>query len=223
MAGLRSALEALPDRRTRKGRRYSLSSIVLLSQAAMLAGANDLLAIHRFGRRLSVKSLEALGMTRARPPAHATLHYVFRQIAADDLERALRGLVTASDGLGHVAIDGKRLRGNQHLDSPGVHMLQAFSVKLKAVVGALVVPPDSGEMVEALKLIADLPLGPGDVVTGDAAFTYEPVAREIRRRGPSISYSSKPIRPVCKLNSPTPSATIPPLKGGSCSGPAGSA
>jgi hypothetical protein len=149
----------------------------------MLASANDLLAIHRFGRRLSVKSLETLGINRGGPPTHATLHYVFRQIAAHDLERALRGVVTTAEGLGHMAIDGKRLRGSQHLDSPGVHMLQAFSVRLRTVVGALVVPPDSGEMVEALKLIADLPVEPGDVITSDAAFTYEAVAREMRNKG----------------------------------------
>jgi hypothetical protein len=84
--------------------------------------------------------------------------------------------------LGHVAIDGKRLRGSQHETSPGVHMLQAFSTRLQAAVGALAVPPDSGEMVEALKLIRDLPLD-GAVVTGDAAFTYRKIVEAILERG----------------------------------------
>lgn len=183
METLREALEGVPDRRTRKGRRYTLSSILLLSVAAMLAGANDLLAIHRFGTRLSAKARQALGITRPRAPAHSTLHYVFRSIAAADLERALRGLVSAPNGLGQVAIDGKRLCGSRHRDSPGVHMLHAFSTQLSAVIGALVVPPDSAEMVEAIALIRDLPLGPGDVVSADAAFTYDTVVREIRDRG----------------------------------------
>ncbi|HWK33789.1 MAG TPA: transposase family protein, partial [Hyphomicrobium sp.] len=106
-------MEGLPDHRTAKGRRYSLASIVGLSLAAMLAGANDLLAIHRWGKRLTPKGLEALGITRGRAPCHATYHYVFRSIRVEDLERALRGLVVAG-GAGHVAIDGKRLRGSQH-------------------------------------------------------------------------------------------------------------
>jgi predicted transposase YbfD/YdcC len=181
MSTLWSALESLPDRRTKKGRRYSLSSIVTLSLAAMLSGANDLRAIFRWGRRLTPKSLEMLGIDRGRAPCHATYHYVFQSIAAEDLERALRGLVPAG-ALGHIALDGKRLRGSQHETSPGVHMLHAFATGLQMTVGSLAVPPDSGEVTEALKLLKDLPLD-GAIVTGDAAFTFAPLCAAIRDRG----------------------------------------
>jgi hypothetical protein len=109
MSTLWAALEGLPDRRTRKGRRYSLASIVGISLAAMLSGANDLRAIFRWGRRLTPKGLEAFGITRRRAPCHATYHYVFRSIAAEDLERALGavelvlGLAEPAAGLGGVA------------------------------------------------------------------------------------------------------------------------
>jgi len=82
-----------------------------------------------------------------------------------------------------VAIDGKRLRGSQSENSPGIHVLQAFSTGLQASIGALAVPPDSAEMVEAIALLKDLPIGAGDVVTGDAAFTYRPVIAAIRAKG----------------------------------------
>lgn len=182
MGTLWEALEALPDRRTLKGRRYSLASIVGLSFAAMLSGANDLRSIFRWGRRLTPKGLSMLGVGRGRAPCHATYHYVFRSIAATELERALGALVAADGPLGHVAIDGKRLRGSQQATSPGVHMLQAFSTRLQAAVGSLAVPPDSAEAVEALKLIRDLPLD-GVVVTGDAAFTCDRIVRAIRDKG----------------------------------------
>lgn len=182
MGTLWSALEGLPDRRTLKGRRYSLASIVAVSFAAMLCGANDLRAIYRWGRRLTPKGLQMLGIDRGRAPCHATYHYVFRAIAAADLERALGALVAADGPLGHVAIDGKRLRGSQHETSPGVHMLQAFSTRLQAAVGSLAVPPDSAEAVEALKLIRNLPLD-GVVVTGDAAFTYRRIVEAILEGG----------------------------------------
>lgn len=182
MGSLWEALEVVPDQRTRKGRRYSLPSLILLSLAAMLAGANDLLAIHRFGRRLPPKALRAIGIPHGRAPAHATLHYFFRALPAADLERVLRGLVAAPAGLGQVAIDGKTLRGSRQATSFGVHMLQAFSTRLSSVVGTLVVPPDSGEMVVALKLIRSLPLGPGDVVSGDAAFTHQKLAAAVREK-----------------------------------------
>jgi hypothetical protein len=182
MGSLWDALEGLPDCRTLKGRRYSLASIVGLSLAAMLSGANDLRAIYRFGRRLTPKGLSMLGIERGRAPCHATYHYVFKTIRGGDLERALGALVAMDGPLGHVAIDGKRLRGSQHETAPGVHMLQAFSTRLQASIGSLTVPPDSGEVVEALKLLKDLPLEDA-VVTGDAAFTTDKIARAIRERG----------------------------------------
>jgi hypothetical protein len=182
MVTLWAALGGLPDRRTVKGRRYSLASIVGLSFAAMLSGANDLRAIYRWGRRLTPKGLEMLGIDRRRAPCHATYHYVFRSIAAADLERALGALVIGEGPLGHVAIDGKRLRGSQHETSPGVHMLAAFSTRLQAAVGSLAGPPDSAEAVEALKLIRDLPLD-DVVVSGDAAFTYRRIVEAILAKG----------------------------------------
>ena len=105
------ALSTIPDHRTKKGRRFSLAAIVTISLAAMLSGANDLMAIARFGRRLSPKALQALGVDkkRKRAPCHATYHYVFQSISAAELKAALGTLVATDKGLGHVAIDGKRL------------------------------------------------------------------------------------------------------------------
>jgi hypothetical protein len=155
---------------------------VSLAFAAMLSGANDLRAIYRWGQRLPPKGLQMLGIERGRAPCHATYHYVFRSISASDLERALGSLVACEGPVGHVAIDGKRLRGSRHETSPGIHMLAAFSTKLQATIGSLIVPPDSGEVVEALKLIRDLPLD-GAVMTGDAAFTHGKIAEAIRDKG----------------------------------------
>src|SRR3954451_18003317 len=118
----------------------------------MLSGANDLRAIFRWGRRLRPKGLAAFGIGHGRAPCHATYHYVVRSIAAADLERALRGSVPSGSAR-HVAIDGKRLRGSQSENSPGIHVLQAFSTGLQASIGALAVPPDSAEVVEAIALL----------------------------------------------------------------------
>lgn len=194
-----AALESIADRRTKKGKRYPLSAILAISLAAMLSGADDLRAIFRWGRRLSPKALQALGCSakRKKGPCHSCYHYVFKAIAAEDLERALGGLVKSDGPLGHVAMDGKRLRGSQHEDSPGVHMLNAFSTRLQAAVGTLVVPPDSGEAIEALEFIKSLPLA-GSVVTADAAFTYKPIVDAIRKRGGDYFLFVKANQPELK-------------------------
>lgn len=144
------------------------------------------------GRRLSPKALQALGVDKKRrkAPCHATYHYVFQSIAADDLAKALGSLVRVDGGWVNVALDGKRLRGSasltrrgsQHATSPGVHMLHAFSTTFQASVGSLLVPPDSAEMIEIIELLKQLPLD-GAVVTGDAAFTFRPIIEAIRERG----------------------------------------
>jgi hypothetical protein len=205
------ALGSIPDRRTKKGRRYSLAAVLAISIAAMLSGANDLRAIFRWGRRLSPKALAALGVDSKRKtaPCHATYHYVFQGIAVDDLIRALGGLVTVEDGLGHVAIDGKRLRGSQLETSPGVHMLQAFSTKLQASVGSLVVPPDSGEVIQALELIKSLPLQ-NAVVTGDAAFTFKPIVEAIRARGGDYFLFVKANQPELRAEIARAFGDVPP-------------
>ena len=115
----------------------------------------------------------------------------------------------SEDGLGHVAIDGKRLRGSQNETSPGVHLPHAFSTKLKAAVGSLAVPPDSGEAVEALELIKNPPLE-GAVVTGDAAFTYRTIAEAIEKRGGSYFLFVKGNQPELQSELARAFGDIPP-------------
>jgi hypothetical protein len=213
MAGGRlwEALQGIKDHRTKKGRRFPLPAIVAITLCAMLSGANDLMAVFRWGRRLSPRALQALGVDRKRrrAPCHATYHYVFQSIAADDLAKALGSLVRSHGGLGHVALDGKRLRGSQHETSPGVHMLHAFSTKLQAAVGSLVVPPDSGEVIEAIELIKSLPLE-GAVITGDAAFTFKPIVEAIRERGGDYFLFVKANQPELEAELKRAFGDVPP-------------
>lgn len=206
-----TALEGIEDRRTRKGRRFPLPAMIAIALCAMLSGANDLMAIFRWGRRLSPKALAALGIDKKRKksPCHATFHYVFQSIAADDLARALGTLVKLEAGLGHVALDGKRLRGSQHQTSPGIHLLQAFSTRLQTAVGTLVVPPDSAEVIEAIELIKSLPLE-GAVVTGDAAFTFKPIVEAIRERGGDYFLFVKANQPTLQAEIALAFGDVPP-------------
>ncbi len=75
--GLWTVLGEIPDRRGRKGRQYPLRSLLGISLAAMLAGANDLSAVFRWGRRLRPEALAAFGITNGKAPRHATYHYFF--------------------------------------------------------------------------------------------------------------------------------------------------
>ena len=68
-SALWEALGGVPDRRGRQGRPYSLRSILGNSLAAMLAGANDLRAIFRWGRRLRPEARRAFWVVFGNAPA----------------------------------------------------------------------------------------------------------------------------------------------------------
>lgn len=55
----------VPDRRGRKGCQYGLPAMVTLTLAVMLARANDLRAVFRWGHRLPPTTLALLGLGRA--------------------------------------------------------------------------------------------------------------------------------------------------------------
>jgi len=178
------SLSTIHDCRTAKGTRFPLASILTIVLAAMLSGSNDLMSVFRWGRRLSPKALHTLGVPekRQKAPCHATYHYVLKNISLTELSVALGVLVPEKNEtkqcLDHIAIDGKRLRGSRHGSERGTHILHAFATNLQANIGSLVVPPDSAEVIEVIKLLKQLPLK-GKVVTGDAAFTFEPVVKTI--------------------------------------------
>lgn len=110
-----TVLGTVRDRRGRKGRQFALQAILAIAIAAMLAGANDLRAIFRWGRRLKPEALALFGIDRA--PCHATYHYVFQSIDGDDLARVLGSFACRGGAApGHIAIDGKTLKGSRRLD-----------------------------------------------------------------------------------------------------------
>jgi hypothetical protein len=169
-------LGAVPDRRGRKGRQLPLRGVLAIAIAAMLAGANDLRAIFRWGRRLKPEALALFGIARA--PCHATYFYVFRSLDGDALARALGGFAGGTGTPGHIAIDGKTLRGSRRVGSKALHVVSAFASQLSAVVGDRLLAPDENEIVAALALLKELPLE-GAIVTGDAIFCQREICRTI--------------------------------------------
>src|SRR5215218_1133560 len=117
------ALGDVPDRRGRQGRQYELRSVLGIALAAMLAGANDLRAIWRWGRRLRPEALRLFGIESGRSPCHASYHYFFQALDADALAATLGRYARGEATGGHIALDGKTLRGSRQLDAAPLHVL----------------------------------------------------------------------------------------------------
>ena len=132
------ALGEIEDTRGRKGRQYRLKSVLGIAIAAMLAGANDLRAIYRWGQRLRPEALPLFDITNGKP--RVTRHITTSSIRWTPMpSRACLVFAMANAAPGHMATDAKTLKGSRRLDAKAIHVLSAFSTELGAVIGDLVV------------------------------------------------------------------------------------
>jgi hypothetical protein len=191
------ALTSIPDHRRAAGKRYPLASLLLIALAAMLAGRRDQLGIVRWGRRLSGETLRAIGIGRDRVPAPSVWCELFQDLDIAALEQALSGWVIGEAPVsGHVAIDGKRLRGSATADAPGTHLLAAFSARLQGVIGQLKVAPEANEITAALELLKILPLRKycHSRVSPSPATRSSRKERSVRRSSTAAATISSPSR-----------------------------
>jgi len=220
MRTLWGALGEVPDRRGLQGQQYALQSLLGISIGAMLAGANDLRAIFRWGRRLKPEALRLLGIEEGRAPCHATYHYVFKSLDADALSVTLGRFALGDDHARHIAIDGKTLKGSRRLvhakhgsanDAKPLHVLSAFAADLAVVVGNLVVEPDRNEITAAIALLKELPLD-GAIITGDAIFCQREICRHIRDANGHYLFVVKDNQPELKANIAESFGDLSPLR-----------
>lgn len=200
ISSLWDALSLVPDHRRSEGKRYPLAGLLLIAIAAFLSGRKDQLGMVRWGRQLSREALESLGIMRGRVPAPSVWCELFKGLNVIALERALGGWVQGEAATaGHVAIDGKRLRGSATAEKSGVHLLAAFSENLQGVIGQLRVAPGANEITAALELLKILPLE-GAIITGDAIFTQREICRVITEGGGDYFFTVKDNQPTLKAD-----------------------
>jgi hypothetical protein len=182
----------------------------------MLAGRRDQLGIVRWGRRLTRETLMAIGISRGRVPAPSVWCELFQELDVSALERALGGWVTGEAAVsGHVAIDGKRLRGSATARASGTHLLAAFSASFQGVIGQLRVAPEANEITAALKLQKTLPLKVV-TITGDAIFTQRASCQTIIDGGGDYFFTVKGNRAALKADIEQAFRPFSPLGGVVC-------
>jgi predicted transposase YbfD/YdcC len=180
--GLREYLLAVPDPRDPRGVRHSLASVLLASVAAVLAGAQSLVAIGEWVADAPPGVLAALGVRfdplagRFRPPGEATIRRVLEAVDAGQLDAAVTSWLASATAAGGrrrvVAVDGKALRGTRHsaADGQAAHLLAAIDQQALAVVAQTAVDGKTNEITRFAPLLATLDLA-GAVITADALHT----------------------------------------------------
>ena len=186
---LQRCLTEVSDPRRRRGIRHPLRGVLCLSVLALMAGADSLSAIFRWGS-LHPEVLSALGLRCS--PSVATLSRLLRAVSVADVRQALlcftRHLqparaATPSQEL-IVAADGKTLRGCWE-DGRQLHLLQVFATQSRLVLDQVPIR-DRREEVSATQAwvtqVADQ--FPGlCVLTGDALLADRSLCRAIVESG----------------------------------------
>ena len=178
--------EHLPDPRQRAKVLYPLDEVLLLCLLAVLAGAETITDMARFGE----KKLAFLRRFRAfedGTPAHDHLGDILASLDAQAFQHCFVAWVASLTGapaevVAHdvIAIDGKTARrsGSKRAGAPPLHMVSAFAARQRLVLGQVAVANKSNEIVAIPKLL-DMMAIEGAVVTIDAMGCQRDIAQKI--------------------------------------------
>src|SRR3989442_15366639 len=88
-----SACEQVKDPRRKQGKRFSITSILLLALGAILSNHHSELAIAEWGAGQSDEIKKALGFENGVTPHQTTIHRLFRRVNAEEIETAFRQML----------------------------------------------------------------------------------------------------------------------------------
>jgi predicted transposase YbfD/YdcC len=169
----------LPDVRQRGKVMYPLAEVLLLCLLAVLAGAETVTDIARFGEK-KLDLLRRLRPFAAGTPAHDHLGDILASLDAEAFQRCFVAWVAALIGVpeGVVAIDGKTVRRSKGVAKDAIHMVSAFAARQRLVLGQVKVADKANEIVAIPKLLDMLAIE-GAVVTLDAMGCQRAIAQKI--------------------------------------------
>ena len=158
---------------------YPLAEVLLLCLLAVLAGAETITDIARFGD----KKLALLRLFRpfaAGTPAHDHLGDFLATLDAEAFQRCFVAWVAALIGVPErtVAIDGKTVRRSKGVAKDAIHMVSAFAARQRMVLGQVKVADKANEIVAIPKLLDMLAIE-GAAGTNDAMGCQRAIAQKI--------------------------------------------
>lgn len=216
IAGLKVRLESIPEYRKRVGD-YPLVTLLALIIAAVLGGASDAKAIHRWISSLSSEFLKSLGLRQA--PSHTTIWRVLTKVGHQSLAQQLCGWLEEQSRL-HIApevrqfcLDGKTLRASSKAKGSQVHVVTMIEAISKTILGQRLVDDKSNEIPKTAEMLQQADIDAGTIVTADALNTQHKTAEIIQKKTHTTSLPSKTINPTSAVpSSKRPSRRIGPSR-----------
>jgi predicted transposase YbfD/YdcC len=173
-----SYFKDLPDRRQCAKVMYPLDEVLLLCLLAVLAGAETVTDIARFGDK-KLQLLRRFRPFREGTPAHDHLGDILATLDAEQFQACFVAWVASLIGVpeGVVAIDGKTSRRSKGAKAP-IHMVSAFAARQRLVLGQVKVADKVNEIVAIPKLLDMLAIEDA-IVTIDAMGCQRAIAQKI--------------------------------------------
>lgn len=173
-----SYFRGLPDYRQCAKVMYPLEEVLLLCLLAVLAGAETITDIARFGEK-KLHVLRRFRPFREGTPAHDHLGDILASLDAEQFQACFVAWVASLIGVpqGVVAIDGKTSRRSKGATG-AIHMVSAFAARQRLVLGQVKVADKANEIV-AIPRLLDMLAIEGAIVTIDAIGCQRAIARKI--------------------------------------------
>ena len=191
-------LQAVPDYRCKRGRRYEAAKVMVIVLLAKMAGEESLSGLAEWASLREAWLKEVLGLRRM--PCANTYAYISRHLDTCALNEQLRsyfaeldatpndaaqGKAEASDEQWeHWAVDGKVLRGSASHTPPsqsGQELLHVYAVEAGYLEHCQRIESKGYEAATAQRFIAEHDCT-GKIITADALHTRPHFCRQIRRQ-----------------------------------------
>lgn len=176
----------LPDPRLDRQKQHQLLDIVVIGICAVVAGANDWVAVESFGKAKRDWFARFLALPNG-IPSHDTFGRVFGLLAPEQFQACFLSWVQAVAQVTEgqvIAIDGKTLRRShdRRAGKAAIHMVSAWATQNRVVLGQLKTAEKSNEITAIPELLQMLDVS-GCIVTIDAMGCQRAIAEQIVEQG----------------------------------------
>jgi predicted transposase YbfD/YdcC len=187
---------SLKDPRINRHKRHLLLDIIVIALCAVLCGAKDWQQVEAFGKSRLTWLRRFLKLPNG-IPSHDTFERVFDRLEPAALGQRLQQWVAALAAtldIGHIAIDGKALRGSRRGKLGALHLVSAWASEYHLSLGQVATASKSNEITAIPELLQLLELH-GAVVTIDAMGCQKAIASKIIERGGDYILTVKDNQP----------------------------
>jgi predicted transposase YbfD/YdcC len=186
----------VPDPRVERAKVHSLEIIMFIALCTYLSGGEGFYDMESYAEARQDWLRATVGMHSV--PSHDTFNRVFQAISPEsfgkcliELSQRLREKISGDV----VAFDGKTHRRTGGANAPALHLLNAWSVENRLVLGQLAVEEKSNEITAVPQLMDMLNLK-GCVVTADALNCQKTVAQKAVEKQADYVLAVKGNHPV---------------------------